>query len=131
MEACHELESEYGVVRTHRRPQPRALQHAKVVESVKKTGALILASDACERGSFLHTIASQITQTAFDELDGPPVVVGSRNWITPAVELEPEFFPQKEWIIDALHERLLPLQGHEPSTVQTGDDLVRRYKEGV
>jgi 2-oxoisovalerate dehydrogenase E1 component len=103
----------------------------RIAESVAKTGKLLLASDACERNSFLHTIASQVSQIAFDELDGPPVVVGSRNWITPAVELEPEFFPQKEWIIDALHERLLPLPGHEVTTVQSGADLARRYREGV
>ena len=52
-----------------------------------------LASDACERGSALHTMATKITQFAFDELDAPPVVVGSRNWITPADEVEDAFFP--------------------------------------
>jgi 2-oxoisovalerate dehydrogenase E1 component len=132
IEAAEELEAQYGVsaeVIDARFINP--LNIGRIAESVAKTGKLVLASDACERGSFLHTIASQISQVAFDELDGPPVVVGSRNWITPAVELEPEFFPQKEWIIDALHERLLPLAGHEVTTVQTGDDLVRRYKEGV
>jgi hypothetical protein len=30
---------------------------------------------------------------AFDDLDAPPVVVGARNWITPAAELEDAFFP--------------------------------------
>ena len=132
IEAAEELEATYGVsaeVIDARFINP--LNVARIAESVAKTGKLLLASDACERGSYLHTIASQVTQTAFDELDGPPVVVGSRNWITPAVELEPEFFPQKEWIIDALHERLLPLPGHEVSTVQSGADLVRRYQEGV
>ena len=77
---------------------------------MQKTGKLVLASDACERGSFLHSIASTVTQLAFDALDGPPVVVGSRNWITPGAEMEQTFFPQPEWIIDAIHERLLPLR---------------------
>ena len=132
VEAAEELETKYGVsaeVMDARFINPLNIE--RIAESVAKTGKLVLASDACERNSFLHTIASQVSQTAFDELDGPPVVVGSRNWITPAVELEPEFFPQKEWIIDALHERLLPLSGHEVTTVQTGGDLTRRYKEGV
>ncbi|MDR1862729.1 MAG: dehydrogenase, partial [Treponema sp.] len=32
------------------------LNYEKIVESVKKTGRLLLASDAVERGSFLHTV---------------------------------------------------------------------------
>ncbi len=102
-----------------------------IVESVRKTGKIVLASDACERGSFLHTVASNISQLAFDYLDGPPAVVGSRNWITPAFEMEDTFFPQKEWIVDTIHERVLPLEGHKPSTVQTGGDIARRYRRGV
>jgi len=46
--------------------------HQILFDSVKKTGKLIVASDACERGSYLHTIAGQITQIAFDYLDAPP-----------------------------------------------------------
>jgi len=42
-------------------------------------------------------------------------VVGSRNWITPAAEMEEAFFPQKEWIVDAVHERLLPLKDYGAS----------------
>ena len=68
--------------------------YAKVIESVKKTRKILLTSDACERGSALQTFAAKITQFAFDELDAPPVVVGARNWITPADEVEDAFFPQ-------------------------------------
>jgi 2-oxoisovalerate dehydrogenase E1 component len=107
------------------------LNYDVLVESVKKTGKLVLASDACERNSFLHTVASNVNQIAFDFLDGPPVVVGSRNWITPAAEMETLFFPQKEWIIDTIHERVLPLPGHTPTTVQTADELLRRNRLGV
>ena len=38
----------------------------------------------------------------------PVAVVGARNWITPAAEMEEGFFPQTEWIIDTLHERIFP-----------------------
>ena len=86
------------------------LNYDPIVASVRKTGKCILASDACERGSFLHTMASHITQQAFDDLDGPVVVVGARNWITPPSEIEEMFFPQKEWLVNALHERILPLR---------------------
>ena len=102
-----------------------------IVESLRKTGRLVLASDAVERSSFLHSIAGNVGRVAFDYLDAPPVVVGSRNWITPAVELEDAFFPQPEWILDAIHEQLVPLQGHQSRSVQTNGELVRRYREGV
>jgi 2-oxoisovalerate dehydrogenase E1 component len=107
------------------------LNYDKLIESVKKTGRLVLASDAAERGSFLHTVASNVQTQAFDWLDAPVAVVGSRNWVTPAAELEALYFPQKEWIIDAIHERVLPLNGHQPKTVQTALDLARRQREGV
>jgi 2-oxoisovalerate dehydrogenase E1 component len=107
------------------------LNYEKVIVSVKKTGKVVLASDACERGSFLHTVASNISQLAFDALDGPVVVVGARNWITPPAELEELFFPQKEWIIDSIHERILPLPGHTVSTVQATGEILRRNRLGV
>jgi 2-oxoisovalerate dehydrogenase E1 component len=91
----------------------------------------VLASDACERGSFLHTIASNISQLAFDYLDGPVAVVGARNWITPAAELEDAFFPQKEWILDTIHERILPLPGHQVTTEQSAAEMLRRNRLGI
>ena len=107
------------------------LNYDKLIESVKKTGRLVLSSDACERGSFLQTVASTVTQLAFDYLDAPVAVVGSRNWITPAPELEEVFFPQKEWIVDTIHERIVPLAGHTCTTIQTPGELLRRCRAGV
>ncbi|MDR2305036.1 MAG: dehydrogenase [Treponema sp.] len=107
------------------------LNYEKILESVKKTGRLVLASDAVERGSFLHTVASNVTQLVFDYLDAPVAVVGSRNWITPAPECEEYFFPQAEWIVDTVHERILPLRGHSPSTVQTTGEMLRKARLGV
>jgi 2-oxoisovalerate dehydrogenase E1 component len=107
------------------------LNYDLVVESVKKTGRLLLASDAAERGSFLHTVASNVQTLAFDYLDAPVAVVGSRNWITPAAEMEELYFPQRDWIVDAVHERILPLPGHRSATVQTAADLARRSRKGV
>lgn len=132
LEAAEELEKKYGVsteVIDARFLVP--LDYTMIVESVKKTGRVLLASDANERGSFLHTMAGRISELAFDYLDAPPVVVGSRNWITPAAEMEAAFFPQKHWMIDAVHERILPLPGHTPSTNQTAGEIARRAREGV
>jgi 2-oxoisovalerate dehydrogenase E1 component len=107
------------------------LDYGPIIESVRKTGRCVLASDACERGSFLHTMASNISQMAFDSLDAPVAVVGARNWITPAAEMEDAFFPQTEWILDAIHERVLPLPGHQVSTKQGIPEMLRRNRRGV
>jgi len=132
LEAAVILESRYGLsVELIDLRFINPLNYEKIIESVKKTGKVVLVADSCERGSFLNTVAAQITQAAFDELDGPPVVVGSRNWITPSAEMESSFFPQKEWIIDAIHERLLPLSGHQPSTDQSPAEQLRRNRLGV
>ena len=107
------------------------LDYTTVVESVKKTGRLVLASDAVARGNFLQTVATDIQNLAFDALDAPVVVVGARNHITPAPELENLFFPQAGWIVDAIHERILPLPGHVASANFTDGELVRRTRLGV
>ena len=132
LEAAEELEGKYGVsaeLIDARFINP--LNYDRILESVRKTGKVLLSSDACERGSFLNTMAAQITQGAFDDLDGPPVVVGSRNWITPCAEMEETFFPQKQWILDAIHERLLPLRGHRVSSDQSIEEMQRRNRRGV
>ncbi len=130
--AAKDLEATYGLsaeVIDARFLNP--LNYDPIVASAKKTGRVLVASDASERGSFAHTLASNITQLAFDYLDGPVAVVGSRNWITPAAELEDAFFPQKEWILDTLHERLLPLPGHRPTTRQAASEIIWRNRLGI
>ncbi|MGD0770734.1 MAG: thiamine pyrophosphate-dependent enzyme [Tepidisphaeraceae bacterium] len=103
----------------------------KVIASVTKTRKILLASDACERGSALQTFAAKITQFAFDELDAPPTVVGARNWITPADEVEDAFFPYPSDLIDAVHEQLIPLKGYQPSRPADNRELLRRSAQGI
>jgi 2-oxoisovalerate dehydrogenase E1 component len=102
-----------------------------VLASLKKTGRIVLASDASVRGSFLKDMAQTITELAFDELDAPPVVVGSRNWIIPAHEMEQYFFPQADWIIDAVHEKIMPLKGHRVKNNFTYLEQLRRNRLGI
>jgi len=102
-----------------------------VLKSVKKTGKVVLASDASSRGSFLKEMAQTITELAFDDLDAPPVVVGSRNWIIPAHEMENYFFPQPEWFIDAIHEKIIPLKGHKSKTDHSDGRSLKLNREGV
>jgi len=98
---------------------------------VKKTGKIVLASDASSRGSFIKEMAQTITELAFDDLDAPPVVVGSRNWIVPAYEMEQYFFPQASWIIDAIHEKIMPLEGHHVTNNFTYNEQIRRNRKGT
>jgi 2-oxoisovalerate dehydrogenase E1 component len=130
--AAVELQTRFGIsaeVIDLRAATP--LNYDPLVESVRKTGKALLVSDAVERGSVMQTVAANLTQLCFDDLDGPPVTIGSRNWITPAAELEASFFPQVSWLLDAIHERILPLNGYEPQTNQTLGELIRRHKLGV
>ena len=105
--------------------------YEKVIESVRKTGRILLASDACERGSYLNDLAQNISEMAFDYLDAPPVVLGAKNWITPAFELEEYFFPQPDWFLDIIHERILPLDGHVVKNNFTKSEQIRYNKYGI
>jgi 2-oxoisovalerate dehydrogenase E1 component len=132
LEAADQLQERYGMscdVFDCRSINP--LDYEPLVESVQRTGKVLLSSDACERGSVMQDIAGNLSQLAFDYLDAPPVVVGSRNWITPCAEVEEDFFPQANWLLDAIHERIVPLSGHQVTTNPTTGELLRRNRNGV
>ncbi len=133
LDAAKELEEKYGIsaeIIDARSIVP--FNYDKVIESVKKTGRILLSSDACERGSHLKDMAQTISELAFDYLDAPPVVVGgAKNWITPAYELENSFFPQPNWLIDAIHEKILPLEGHVSTSNYTDNEMLRTNKAGI
>ncbi len=132
LEAAKILEEKYGMsaeVIDARSLVP--FNYDIVIESVQKTGRIILASDANSRGSYLNELARNIGELAFDYLDAPPVVLGSRNWITPAYELEDAFFPQTSWFLDAIHEKIVPLEGYIPEQNYTNLEQIRRSKAGV
>lgn len=102
-----------------------------VIRSLKKTGRIVITGDASTRGSFMKEMAQTISELAFDELDAPPVVVGSRNWIVPAHELEEHFFPQAAWIVDAIHKKILPLKGHKVTTDWSDEKILARNRKGL
>ena len=132
MKAANRLENEYGMsveVIDARSLVP--FNYEKVLASVRKTGRIVIASDATARGSFLNDLARNITELGFNDLDAPPIVVGSRNWITPAYELEYAFFPQEESFLDAVHEKIVPLQGYIPTANYSDAEQIRRQKLGV
>jgi 2-oxoisovalerate dehydrogenase E1 component len=132
MEAADRLQKEFGV--SAELIDARSLvpfDYAPVLDSVRKTGRVLLASDACERGSYLHTLAANIQAFAFDALDAPVAVVGAKNWITPAAEMEELFFPQSSWILDAVHAQLRPLPGYRSSADALRNARLQRERDGV
>ena len=75
-----------------------------------------------EQASFLNDIGN---------LDAPPAFVGAQNLITPPFEYDKYFFPQKEWILDAVNEKIVPLEGYVPVTNCTVAEQMRKLKLGV
>lgn len=133
VEAADILKEKYGmsadVINLH---SIVPIDYDPIIESVKKTGRVVLASDAVTRGNILNTIAANISDLAFDYLDAPPVVVGAQNWITPPIEFDADFFPQAEWILDAINEKIVPLPGHQPTVNNFNHvEQLRRAKGGV
>lgn len=132
MKAAEQLQEQYGVsaeVIDARSLVP--FNYERVVESVKKTGRIVLVSDACSRGSQLNDMARTITELCFNYLDAPPVLVGARNWITPCAELEKEFFPQPEWIIDAIDQKIMRLGVKEPARSFTAVAQMETDRRGL
>ena len=131
-EAVQRMEREYGL--SVELIDGRSLvpfDYEILVDSLKKTGKLVLGSDACERNSFLHTVASTISQIAFDHLDAPVAIVGAQNWIVPPAELEDDYYPQPDWFLDAYHTQIKPLPGYTPTTDRSEGEILAVNKYGV
>jgi len=133
VEAAEILQEKYGlhadVINLH---SLVPLDYTEIIASVEKTGRVILTSDAVARGSFLNDIAANITDYCFDVLDAPPVVVGAQNWITPPFEYDAQYFPQPEWLLDALHEKIRPLPGYTPTVNNFNEvEQLNRAKTGL
>lgn len=93
-----------------------------VLESVKKTGHLLIVSEASERGSFAMTIAANVTRWGFSDLKAPPRVLGSPNWIVPGADMEATYFPQAHDIIDIVTGEFYPAKKTNRRGVRLWDD---------
>lgn len=132
VEAADRLQNEFGLAAEI--VDARSLvpfDYGPVIESVRKTGRILVTSDACERGSFPKTLAANIQELAFDALDAPVAVVGARNWITPCAEMEELFFPQSGWLLDAIHTDLLPLRGYRQQMDRSVEARLRDHRLGL
>ncbi len=102
-----------------------------LLESVKKTGKLLLIGNEVERGSFLKEVAQNVTELAFDYLHCAPAVYGCRNWIAPTTDISKNFFPDENGIIDLIHEKLIPITCHTAEKDFSNEEKLRRLKFGV
>jgi pyruvate/2-oxoglutarate/acetoin dehydrogenase E1 component len=73
-----------------------------IVASVKKTGRLIVATEAYENTSFANEIMAQINELAFDWLDAPMMRVAAANVPIPRAEvLEDAAIPNAGRLVEA------------------------------
>jgi len=122
--AADELQANYGIsaeIIDARTLVP--FHYEKVLESVKKTGRLLLVSEASERGSFAMTLSSNITRFAYGDLKAAPRVLGSPNWIVPGAEMESTYFPQVDDILDAVTSDFFPEKRVNRRGVRDWNDL--------
>jgi pyruvate dehydrogenase E1 component beta subunit len=78
------------------------LDEATIVESVKKTGRLIVSHEAYTRAGYGSEIISRVVEAAFDYLDAPPLRVCARDVPVPySSVLETAALPQVEDLVAA------------------------------
>ncbi len=131
MEAAKQLE-EYGIdaeVVDARSLVP--FDYDALLASVVKTGRLIIVGEGAERGSFMKEIASNVTEFVFDSLDAPPIVVGARNLSVYPREAAKEYVPAAETIVDAVHQKIMPLKDYTPKRNFTKKEKLRLAKDGI
>jgi len=83
------------------------LDTGTIIESVKKTGRLVIVHEAHKTMGFSAEIASCVTENAFGYLDAPPVRVGSKMCTLPFnLGLENAVVPQVDDIVAAVKSAL-------------------------
>ncbi len=103
MKAAETLASEHGISIEVIDPRTLVpLDIDTIIESVKKTGRLVVASQATKTGSFTGEIASQVQEAAFDYLDAPILRVGAADAVSPQSHvLEKAYLPYAEDVVEA------------------------------
>ncbi|MCL1804498.1 MAG: FAD-dependent oxidoreductase [Clostridiales bacterium] len=101
----------------------------KAVASVKNTGRVVLAAGDAGESAYINKLAGYITDLCFDYMDAPPVVVATDE-PDPGSKPEGDGCLQASWILDAIHERILPLTGHVSGRNYTRMEIIRRETLG-
>ncbi len=124
MDAAGELEQAYGLAAEI--IDARCLvpfNYDPVLELVRKTGRLVVVTEASERGSFAMTLSANVARFGFGHLKAPPRVIGSPNWIVPGADMESTYFPQAHDIVDIVVAELFPDRNRNRRGVRTWNDL--------
>jgi 2-oxoisovalerate dehydrogenase E1 component beta subunit len=77
-----------------------------IINSVKKTGRLIVASEASTAFSVASEIAAKVSELAFYHLEAPVIRVGSFDVPYPPAKLEELFLPDADRILEAVDRSL-------------------------
>ncbi len=105
MEAADELAKEGVDVEVIDLRTLKPLDMDTIVKSVKKTGRVVLATEAYKNTSFINEVMARINEEAFDWLDAPMVRVAAADVPVPRAEiLEDEAIPNVGKLIAACRE---------------------------
>ena len=104
LEAANRLAAEDGIEAEVIDPRTLVpLDIEAIVESVKRTGRLVVAHEAVEHGGFGAEIAAQVQRAAFDYLDAPIVRVGAPFAPIPfSAPLEDAYLPGADDVVAAV-----------------------------
>jgi pyruvate dehydrogenase E1 component beta subunit len=106
----------------------RPLDSQKVIDSVKKTGRLIVADTAYKTGSIAAELISQVVEGAFESLKAGPIRVCSPDFPTPsAPSMTEKYYPTPKTIADAV----LMLLGKDSSTNSYQELMLSLSREGL
>ncbi|MCL0054882.1 alpha-ketoacid dehydrogenase subunit beta [Dehalococcoidia bacterium] len=74
-----------------------------VVRSVRKTNRVAVIEETWKTGGFSGTIASDIQEVAFDDLDGPVLRINAPDVPAPyARNIEQAMIPSSDWVVEAI-----------------------------
>lgn len=74
-----------------------------IIKSVRKTNRVAVIEETWKTGGFSGTIASNIQEAAFDELDGPVLRINGPDVPAPyARNIEQAMIPNSDWVVEAV-----------------------------
>ena len=82
------------------------IDYATIIESVKKTGHLIVTHEANVNVSVSSEIAARVSELAFYHLEAPVIRVGGFDVPYPAAKLEEKFLPDADRLLEAVDRSL-------------------------
>ncbi|BDS49711.1 MULTISPECIES: alpha-ketoacid dehydrogenase subunit beta [Rhodoluna] len=78
------------------------IDFATIIESVKKTGRLVVAHEASTFVSISSEVAARVAELAFYHLEAPVIRVGGFDVPYPSAKLEEKFLPDADRILEAV-----------------------------